>query len=68
MNTHNIRFYGELTKIIVQLSSNTLLTCSSGQQVRFLTNKQEFNATHWMVLIYHSLIFGLGLGTQKQNK
>ena len=31
MSTHNIRFYGELTKIILQLSSNTLLICSSGQ-------------------------------------
>ena len=30
MNTHNICFYGELTKIILQLSSNTLLICSSG--------------------------------------
>ena len=28
MSTHNIRFYGELTKIILQLSSNTLLICS----------------------------------------
>ena len=30
MSTHNIYFYGELTKIILQLSSNTLLICSSG--------------------------------------
>ena len=29
MSTHNIHFYGELTKIIIQLSSNTLLICSS---------------------------------------
>ena len=29
MSTHNIQFYGELTKIILQLSSNTLLICSS---------------------------------------
>ena len=28
MSTHNICFYGELTKIIFQLSSNTLLICS----------------------------------------
>ena len=28
MSTHNIYFYGELTKIILQLSSNTLLICS----------------------------------------
>ena len=30
MSTHNICFYGELTKIILQLSSDTLLICSSG--------------------------------------
>ena len=29
MSTHNIHFYGELTKIILQLSSNTHLICSS---------------------------------------
>ena len=29
MSTHNIGFYGELTKIILQLSSDTLLICSS---------------------------------------
>ena len=29
MSTHNIGFYGELKKIILQLSSNTLLICSS---------------------------------------
>ena len=28
MSTHNICFYGELTKIILQLSSNTLRICS----------------------------------------
>ena len=30
MSTHNVSFYGELTKIILQLSSNTLLVCSTG--------------------------------------
>ena len=29
MSTHNICFYGELTKIILQLSSTTLLICST---------------------------------------
>ena len=29
LSTHNICFYGELTKIILQLSPNTLLICSS---------------------------------------
>ena len=30
MSTHNIGFYGELMEIILQLSLNTLLICSSG--------------------------------------
>ena len=29
MSTHNMCFYGELTKIILQLSSNTHLICST---------------------------------------
>ena len=29
MSTHNIRFNGELTKIILQLSPNTHLICST---------------------------------------
>ena len=29
MSTHNICFYGDVTKIILQLSSNTLLICST---------------------------------------
>ena len=29
MSTHNIRFYGELTKIIFQFSPNAHLNCSS---------------------------------------
>ena len=29
MSTDNICFYGELTKVILQLSSNTLLICST---------------------------------------
>ena len=29
MSTHNICFYGEITKIIPKLSSNTLLICST---------------------------------------
>ena len=31
MSTHNIRFYGELMKIILQLSSYTLLIWSSAE-------------------------------------
>ena len=30
MSTHNMCFYGELTKIILQLSQNTLFICSTG--------------------------------------
>ena len=29
MSTHNIRFYGELANIILELSSNSLLICPS---------------------------------------
>ena len=36
MSTHNICFYGELTKIILQLSSNTLLICSSEYAVKIV--------------------------------
>ena len=32
MSTHNVCFYGELSKIIFQLSPNTLLICSTGAQ------------------------------------
>ena len=34
MNTHNICFYGEITKIIPKLSSDTLLICSTGNICR----------------------------------
>ena len=30
MSTHNIPVYGEISKIIPQLSQNTLLICSAG--------------------------------------
>ena len=36
MSTHNICFYGELMKIILHLSPNTLLICSSGQSSKTL--------------------------------
>ena len=35
MSTHNICFYGELTKIILELSPNTLLICSTDILVEF---------------------------------
>ena len=34
MGTHNICFYGELSKIVLQLSLNTLFICSSDQTAR----------------------------------
>ena len=40
MSTHNICFYGELTKIILQFSSNTLLICSS-EKVKSDSIKEE---------------------------
>ena len=51
MSTHNIYFYGELTKIILQLSSNILLTCSTDSpnqthsfwQLSFNKQKQAFH-------------------------
>ena len=33
MSTQNISLYGELMKIILQLSSNTLLICSTANSV-----------------------------------
>ena len=33
MSTHNICFYGEITKIIPKLSSNTLLICSTEEDI-----------------------------------
>ena len=32
-STHNISFYGEITKIIPKLSSNTLLICSTEEDI-----------------------------------
>ena len=35
MNTHNICFYGELMKIILKLSSNTLFICFTVEEFAF---------------------------------
>ena len=43
MSTHNIRFYGELTKIILQLSSNTHFICSTEL---IFDNKKEQLTVH----------------------
>ena len=37
MNTHNIRFYGEISKIVAKLSSSTLLICFSDTFMEELT-------------------------------
>ena len=41
MSIHNIRFYGELTKIILQLSSDTLLICSTEWCVQKMQMEQS---------------------------
>ena len=43
MGTHNIYFYGELTKNILQLSSNTLLICSSALENLMCNNNSMKN-------------------------
>ena len=47
MSTHNIRFYGEMTKIILQLSLNALLICSSVNHDHIL-QKSEISIIHFM--------------------
>ena len=42
MSTHNICFYGEITKIIPKFSSNTLLICSSESIILFTVTKRLF--------------------------
>ena len=42
MSTHNICFYGELTKIILELLSNTLLICSTGYYLKHATKMQVY--------------------------
>ena len=42
MSTHNIGFYGDLTKIIFELSSNTHLISSAAQFSTFTTTFQRF--------------------------
>ena len=60
MSTHNIRFYGELTNIILQLSSNTLLIRSSGQvpsSMFFLTcTSEEMHIMVWFMTSHQTLI------------
>ena len=42
MSTHNIRFYEELTKIILQLSSNTPFICSTVLHVHVLGTEYNY--------------------------
>ena len=42
MSTHNICFYGGLTKIILQFLSNTLLICSTDLCAQKLQRQLEF--------------------------
>ena len=44
MSIHNIYFYGEMTKIILQLSSNTLLICSYENAINFIIKETELIA------------------------
>ena len=43
MNTHNIFFYGDIWKIIIELSLNILLICSTvqGTQANCIKQSQE---------------------------
>ena len=49
MSTHNICFYTELTKIILELSSNTLLICATGPFTANLFNKSLVNLSAELV-------------------
>ena len=59
MSTHNICFYGELTKIIFQLSSNTLLLCSTD----FLLAIRVFSCFFFTVPDYHTMVKTVYCGT-----
>ena len=52
MSTHNICFYGELTKIVLQLSSNTHFICSllraGVELVIHLEAEFRSNVSTWM--------------------
>ena len=50
MSTHNICFYGELTKIILQLSSNTLLTSSVIDRIAYFSCSSDMIAFIYSVL------------------
>ena len=58
MSTHNICFHGELTKIILQLSSNTHLICSAVPKVGCSCNwaTRYGNSIH-LELFYECMYF-----------
>ena len=59
MSTHNIYFYGELTKIIIQLSSNTLIgsSAASGRELLMNSlNKTESGIIHIIHIPFSELV------------
>ena len=46
MSTHNICFYGELTKLISELSSNTLLICSTETKIKLFLKEFSDQGLH----------------------
>ena len=59
MSTHNICFYGQLTNIILQLSSNILLMCSSVHSNR-AQPREQFGRKSLLKLANFSLIWSEG--------
>ena len=63
MSTHNIYFYGEITKIIPKLSSNTLRICSTEEDILTLNGPfttdydQSYPSSRLSPGIYHASIF-----------
>ena len=51
MGTHNICFYGEISKIVPQLSPNTLLICSSGM-LQFYRDSKSFSPHNWQIKVF----------------
>ena len=67
MSTHNICFYGELTKIIIQfqLSSNTLLICSSEDRIK---SEHEQNVLFLMVVLTCIYAFVMKMKYQERKR
>ena len=65
MSFHNLRFYGELTKIILQLSLNTLLICSPAEWGNYW--KLPFGEVNHLFYVY-KLCFMVLLTRCHKNK